>query len=298
MKTISFFISGAILLFLSACSGEQQQKDASGSFEAEETIISAEANGTVRQFDLEEGQQLKTGQMIGYIDTVQLYLRKKQLEAQIGAMLSKRPDVSLQVAALEEQLKTAEREQKRISSLVKADAATTKQLDDINGQIEVLSKQIAAQRSSLGISSDGIAKETLPLSVQIEQVNDLLQKSRIINPVNGTVLAKYANAGEMAVQGKPLYKIADLGNISLRAYIIGSQLSEIKIGQQVNVRIDNGEDDYKVYPGIIRWISAKSEFSPKTIQTKDERANLVYAVKIGVKNDGYLKIGMYGEVIF
>jgi HlyD family secretion protein len=298
MKTMSLLFSLSSLLILSSCKSDKARFDASGSFEAEEIIISSEANGTIKQFSIEEGQTLKSGQYIGYIDSVQLYLKKKQLEAQIGAVLSKRPNVSIQLASLQEQLKTSEKEQKRINNLVKADAATTKQLDDINASIELIKKQIEAQRSSLDISSEGIGKETVPLGIQVEQINDQLSKCRIVNPVNGTVLTKYANANEIAVQGKPLYKIADLSTIILRAYITGDQLPQLKLNQTVSVNTDDGNGGFKKTQGRVSWINDKAEFTPKTIQTKDERANMVYAVKVTVKNDGSYKIGMYGELNF
>lgn len=298
MKKISLILSATTLLVLTSCSNDKKNFDASGSFEAEETIISSEAAGTIKQLTIEEGQTIKAGQSIGYIDSVQLYLKKKQLEAQINAVLSKKPNVSVQLASLEEQLKTAEREQKRITNLVKADAATTKQLDDVNGNIEVIKRQIEAQKSSLDISSEGINKEATPLEIQIEQLNDQLQKCKIINSVNGTVLTKYVEANEMASVGKPLYKIADLTSIILRAYVAGNQLPQIKINQTVKVSTDDGNGGFKQTEGIITWINDKAEFTPKTIQTKDERANMVYAVKIKVKNDGSYKIGMYGEIKF
>lgn len=298
MKTSSLITSLTALLFVMSCKNTKTQFDASGSFEAEETIISSEANGTIKQFNVEEGQTLKAGDVVGYIDSVQLYLKKKQLEAQINAVLSKKPNVNVQLAALQEQLKTAEKEQKRISNLVKADAATTKQLDDINASIEVIKKQIEAQKSSLDISTEGIGKETLPLQVQIEQVNDQLKRCSIINPVSGTVLTKYANVNEIAAQGKPLYKIADLSTIILRAYISGNQLPQLKLNQVVQVNTDDGNGGFKQTEGIVTWINDKAEFTPKTIQTKDERANMVYAIKVKVKNDGTYKIGMYGEIKF
>jgi HlyD family secretion protein len=298
MKTISLFVPVTTALFLMSCKNDKKQFDASGSFEAEETIISAEANGTLKQFTVEEGQTLQAGQLVGYIDSVQLYLKKKQLEAQVNAVLSKKPNVSVQLAALQEQLKTAENEQKRVANLVKADAATTKQLDDINGNIEVIKKQIEAQKSSLDISSEGIGKEIVPLQVQIEQMNDQLKRCSIINPLNGTVLTKYANANEIAAQGKPLYKIADLSTIILRAYITGNQLPQLKLNQTVQVNTDDGNGGFKQTEGTLTWINDKAEFTPKTIQTKDERANMVYAIKVKVKNDGTYKIGMYGELKF
>lgn len=294
-KLFAIAITG---LVLAACNRNKNEFDASGTFEAEETIIAAEATGAIKQFDIEEGQTLQAGQWIGYIDSTQLFLRKKQIEAQQRAALSRRPDIDKQIAALQEQLKAAEREKLRITNLLKADAATPKQLDDANTQIEVIKKQIAATESSLDITNQSIGKETVPLQIQVEQLNDQLAKCQIINPVNGTVLTKYAEANEMAAPGKALYKIADLSTIVLRAYITGDQLSKVKLNQTVTVFADDGKEGYKQYKGTLSWISSQAEFTPKTIQTKDERANLVYATKIRVKNDGLLKLGMYAEVKF
>lgn len=286
-----------LLFFLTACNNNKVSFDASGSFEAEETIISSEATGTIKQFDVEEGQILLAGQAIGYIDSTQLYLKKKQLIAQVGAMLSKKPNISAQLAALQSQLTTAQKEKVRITNLVNGNATPQKQLDDINAQIDVIIKQIEAQKSSLDISTEGISKETVPVDVQIDQLNDQLEKCKIINPVKGTVLAKYAEANEMTTAGKPLYKIADLSNIILRAYITSNQLTQVKLNQKVKVLTDDGKGGYKETEGTVTWINDKAEFTPKTIQTKDERANLVYAIKVKVKNDGSYKIGMYGEVL-
>jgi HlyD family secretion protein len=296
IKTLSFV--ALLALLMASCGNKKTDVDASGSFEAEETIISANATGTINQLAVEEGQTLKAGQQIGYIDSLQLYLKKKQLEAQISSTLSQRPDINAQVAALQVQLKTAEREQQRISNLVKADAATQKQLDDANAQIDLVKKQIAAQQSSLGITSGSITHQAAPLQVQIEQINDQLEKCRIINPVNGTVLAKYAEQNEMATAGKPLYKIADISSLTLRAYITGNQMAQVKLNQKVKVMVDDGKGGFREYEGTLTWISDKAEFTPKTILTKEERTNLVYAIKIKVANDGLLKLGMYAEVKF
>jgi len=295
---LTLFIATIMLSAFGSCSRNDVDFDASGSFEAEETIISAETAGTIREFDVEEGQVLAANKRIGYIDSTQLYLKKKQLEAQINAMLSKRPNMDAQSAALKEQLSTAETEQKRIANLVKSDAATTKQLDDINATIEVIKKQIEAQRSSLSITTEGINKDASVLRVQVAQLNDDLRKCQLVNPVNGTVLTKYAEPYEVTSPGKPLYKIADLSTILMRAYITGDQLPLIKLNQKVTVLTDDGSGGYKQVDGTITWINDKAEFTPKTIQTKDERANMVYAIKIKVVNDGSYKIGMYGEVKF
>lgn len=292
------FIIMAIAIIMSACNNSKVSFDASGAFEAEETIISSEATGVIRQLNIEEGQTLQAGQVIGYIDSLQLHLKKKQMEAQIIALLGKKPDIPVQLSALQEQLRTAEREQIRMANLVKGNAATPKQLDDINAQIVVLQKQIAAQRSSLSISSGGINREAVPLQVQLEQLDDQLAKCNIINPAKGTVLTKYAEVNEMTANGKPLYKIADLSNMILRAYITGDQLPQVKLDQKVKVLTDDGKGGYKEITGIVSWISDNAEFTPKTIQTKNERANRVYAIKVNVKNDGTYKIGMYGEIRF
>lgn len=282
---------------LASCSSNNQY-DASGTFETDETIIGAEAGGTIKQFNIEEGQILKAGQYIGYIDSIQLYLKKRQLEAQIKATLSQRPDIAKQLSSLQAELKAAEIEQRRIGNLLKADAATQRQMDDINANVDVIKKKIEAQQSSLGITTENINQQANPLVIQIAQINDQLEKCRIVNSVNGTVLTKYAEVNEMASSGKALYKIADLSSLILRGYVTGDQFSKIKLAQQVKVMIDAADGKYKDYTGTIEWISDKAEFTPKTIQTKNERADLVYAIKVRVKNDGYLKIGMYADIKF
>lgn len=287
-----------ITLILFGCGNGNGKYDATGTFESEEVIVSSEAMGKLVRFDVDEGAQLKQNQIVGVIDTLQLYLKKKQLEASVKAVLSKQPDVATQLAALQEQIKTAEIEKKRVENLVKSNAATTKQLDDVNAQLEVLNKQYNATKSSLTITKQGLQSETFPLQIQIEQINDQLSKSRIINPVDGVVLTRYTKQNEVTATGKALYKIADLSEMTLRAYVNGNQLGQIKLGQKVKVFVDKGESEQKEMSGEIYWVSSKAEFTPKTIQTKDERANLVYAIKVRVKNDGYLKIGMYGEVKF
>lgn len=313
LKPLSgIMIFGLIPVLFISCSGKADAYDASGSFEAVETIISAEATGTIESFKVEEGQILEGGAVVGYIDSTQLALRKKQLEAQVKAMGSRLPDIAMQTGYYKQQLAAAQirldnlkREQTRIGNLVKADAATPKQLDDINAQVEesekqllVIKKQDAAQVSALATQSSGLRSDVQPLLAQIEQVNDQLGKCRIVNRTPGTVLTKYAEENEIATAGKPLYKIADLSTIILRAYITGDQLAKVKLNQKVSVMIDAARDSVKHYDGVVEWISDKAEFTPKTIQTRDERANLVYAMKIRVINDGALKIGMYADVKF
>ena len=287
-----------ITALLLACSNGNGDFDATGTFESEEVIVSSEAMGKLLKFDVEEGMILKQDQVVGLVDTTQLYLKKKQLESTIRSVLSKQPDIPTQLAAIQEQIATAEREKIRIENLVSSDAATTKQLDDINSQLDLLNKQYDATKSSLTITKQGMRSETLPLIAQVEQIQDQINKSIIRNPIDGTVLTRYAMQDEVTSNGKALYKIADLSEMILRAYINGDQLGQVKLDQKVKVFVDKGDGKQKELDGEIYWVSSKSEFTPKTIQTKDERANLVYAIKVKVKNDGYLKIGMYGEIKF
>ena len=287
-----------LVLSLSSCRKSNADMDASGTFEATEVIVSSEANGKIIRFDVQEGQDLKAGQGLGYIDTVQLYLRRKQLLASIQAAQTRKPDVNAQIAVLQQQLTTAKSEKIRVENLLKANAANQKQLDDINAQIEVLQKQLHASKITLESSRNGINDESDALKMQVAQIEDQLQKSYIVSPINGTVLVKYAETGELAMQGKALFKIADIQNMTLRAYVTADQLAQLKVGQTVDVNAEFGSEDNKAYQGQVEWISSKAEFTPKTIQTRDERANLVYAVKVAVKNDGNLKIGMYGSIKF
>lgn len=296
MKTIFGLL--AIAFIFTACEKNENAFDATGTFEAVETIISSEVSGSIEALDIREGTGVEKGQLLGWIDSTQLHLKKKQLLAQIDAILARRPQVATQLAAFRVQLQTAERELQRVENLFRAEAATQKQVDDARAQVAVIRHQMAAHRSSLDISSQGLVSETLPLSAQVEQLEDQLRKCRIINPVQGTILTQYAEAHELAIPGKPLYKLADISTLELRAYITGGQLPLIKLNQQVSVFVDNGSGAYNEYVGRISWISDKAEFTPKTIQTKEERADLVYAIKVPVENDGYLKIGMYGELNF
>jgi HlyD family secretion protein len=295
LLNIALILITALLL---ACSRGNGGFDATGTFESEEVIVSSEAMGKLVLFKVDEGLNLKQDQVVGLVDTTQLYLKKKQLKATIKAVLSKQPDIATQLSSIQKQIETAETEQNRIENLVKSNAATTKQLDDINSQLDVLNKQYDATKSSLTITKQGMQSETLPLIAQVEQIQDQINKSIIKNPVDGTVLTRYAKQNEITSNGKALYKIADLSEMILRAYINGDQLGQVKLGQKVKVFVDKGDSEQKELSGEIYWVSSKAEFTPKTIQTKDERANLVYAIKVKVKNDGYLKIGMYGEVKF
>ena len=292
----SFLNLLSLAIIFSACNNKNSEYDASGVFETTEIIVSAKGSGEILQFDITEGQDVEAGQTLGLIDTTQLYWRKVQLQSSLMAMDSRQVNVPVQVAALQEQLTTARREQQRFTQLVKDNAANKKQLDDINAQIATLEKQLAAQTETLKNNNSGIANEQQSLLAQIALIDDKLKNAVIKSPVKGTILGKYAEAGESTVQGKSLFKVADLQQMFLRAYITASQLTELKIGQQVSVFSDMGKSDRREYQGTVTWISDKAEFTPKTIQTRDERANLVYVIKIAVKNDGYIKKGMYGEM--
>lgn len=298
MKSIKLTGTLLSMLVVSACGGGISGYDATGTFEATEILVSSEASGKLLTFDVEEGTALKNGQEVGLVDTLQLYLKQMQLEASVKSVQEQRPDILKQVAATEQQIATAEREKKRVENLLKAGAANQKQLDDAESAVDVLRRQLAAQRSTLLNSRESLDWQSSSVGIQVAQVADQLMKCHITSPITGTVLAKYAEAGELATVGKPLFKVADMEQMFIRAYITSEQLSGVKLGQNVTVYSDYGNDDRKEYQGVVTWISDRSEFTPKTILTKDERANLVYALKIAVKNDGYLKIGMYGGVKF
>lgn len=270
-----------------------------GTFEATEIIVSAEQTGKLMYFNVEEGMKLATGQQVGLIDTVQLQLRAMRLGATKEVYASQRPDINKQLAVTKQQLEKAELEVKRYSALVRNNAANRKLLDDAESSVRVLRRQLDAQLSQLSNTTGSLNRQMDAAEIERWQVVDQLRKCRITSPIGGTVLEKYAEAGEYAVSGKPLFKIADVNNMTLRAYVAAPQLTSLKIGQQVKVYADLGDDGSHEYKGVVSWISDKAEFTPKTIQTRDERANLVYAVKIKVKNtDGILKIGMYGEADF
>jgi len=293
MKRI--FICCTLPLLAAAC-GRNGDFDATGTFEATEVVVSAEAAGRILRFDAEEGDRLEAGRQVGAIDTVQLYLQKLQLERQRASVVSNRPDIAKQVASLREQIAKQQTERRRVENLLRDGAATTKQLDDIDAQIKVLDGQLEAQLSTLRNNAASIDENSSSIELQIARIEDQLAKCRIASPVAGTVLAKYSEAGELASVGRPLMKVADLDRIYLRAYFTSDQLAALKLGQEVIVTADFGGDSRIDYPGRIVWIASESEFTPKTIQTRDSRANLVYAVKIAVENDGRLKIGLYGEV--
>lgn len=293
MKRI--FIYCALPLLTAAC-GRSGDFDATGTFEATEMVVSAEAAGRILRFDAEEGDVLEAGRQVGAIDTVQLYLQKLQLERQRASVVSNRPDIAKQAASLREQIAKQQTERRRVENLLRDGAATTKQLDDIDAQIKVLNGQLEAQLSTLRNNAASIDENSSSIDLQIARIEDQLAKCRIASPVAGTVLAKYSEAGELASVGRPLMKVADLDRIYLRAYFTSDQLADLRLGQEVTVTADFGGERQLDYPGRIVWIASESEFTPKTIQTRNSRAGLVYAAKIAVENDGRLKIGLYGEV--
>lgn len=295
MKTLNYIIP-ILLASLFSCSSNENRTNSTGVFEATEIIVSAESSGKILFFTIQEGDLLQKGQVLGQIDSTQLHLSKLQVEANKLALLSSRPDIQSQLNALNREIEKAEFEKKRIGNLLKGDVATQKQLDDINAQIEVLRATLKAKKTSLNISTQAIDAQSVALEAQIDLINDNLERSKILSPIEGIVLVKYAEEGELAVMGKPLFKVADLDRMILRAYVTADQLPAINTGQTVKVLAEFGKDGNREYEGKITWISGKSEFTPKTIQTQDERANLVYAVKVAVPNDGYLKIGMYGGI--
>ena len=286
----------AVSLLAIACSKETEF-DAQGTFEATEVVVSSEATGRILNFDIEEGMTIVANQAVGTIDSLQLHLQRKQLLAQQSALLTSRPDVKKQVASLREQIVKQKSELRRVDNMLSDGAATQKQKDDIEAQIKILEGQLEAKLSTLDKNTSTINDNSVALEAQIAALDDRISKCSILSPVGGTVLVKYAEAGELASVGKPLMKIADLGNIYLRAYFTSDQLANIKLGDEVKVVADFGGEERYDYTGRVAWISSVSEFTPKTIQTKDSRANLVYAVKIAVENDGRLKIGLAGEVV-
>ncbi len=306
------YFSGLVLFCLLACNQDADQFDASGTFESDEVLVSAELNGKILGLTVREGSQLAADSIVGSIDAKQIFYQKEQVEASIEALRDRTSDVQPQIKLLRQQLQVQQaqldylvKEKDRVNRLIQLDAATGKQMDDLLSQIAVLNQQmlvtkqeIQVRQNNIGTQNRGVMSEKGQLGKRIAQLDDQLTRANIVNPVQGTVLAKYAEAGEVTSAGRPLYKIANLDTVYLRAYITGSQLPLVKLNQPVQVYIDSGENHYMRMPGTVSWIADKAEFTPKTIQTKDERANLVYALKIRVANPGAIKIGMYGEVKF
>lgn len=296
MKRFTLLCTLSTLLWLGSCTPEAPLADAYGNFETRDVLVSAEVSGRLIQFSAEEGQTLEPGTLVALIDTVPLHLRRLQIQASMAALRQKTQDADPQISIFEEQRRSIQRERARTEVLLKSNAATAKQLDDLKGQLDVLDKQIQAAGSQEKTANRAILAELGPLETQLRQVDDQIARCYIYNPLAGTVLVKMSEASEMVAAGKPLYKIADLSTMTLRAYFSGDQLPHIKLGQTVQVHIDEDEESTRSLPGTIYWIAEQAEFTPKIVQTKNERVNLVYAAKIRVQNDGSLKIGMPGEV--
>ena len=293
------FITMAIAaLLLAACGNSEKEYDATGTFEATETTVSAEQNGTLLTFAINEGDEIEAESEVGLIDTTQTWLKLQQARATQEVYQSQKPDMEKQTSATRQQLAKAQAEQQRYKELVADGAAPSKMLDDATNQVQVLQRQLAAQLSSLSTNTNALSKQMAATEVQIDQLRDQLHKCHIKAPLKGTVLEKYAERGEFVAVGKPLFKMADMEQVYIRAYVTSAQLQSIRTGQQVKVFADYGDGKKQEYDGTVSWISSRSEFTPKTILTDDERADLVYAVKVRVKNDGFIKIGMYGEVKF
>lgn len=292
------FLGLSLSFALSACGNNDIPYDASGVFETTEVIVSAQATGELFSFTVEEGMNVEADEKLGYVDTLQLALKKKQLTAILAATDSKWLDEKRQSASLRQQIINLERERKRFGDLLEADAATEKQVDELDYQIDVLKRQLSATEEQLNSHNKSLDGQCLSLEAQLAQLEDQIEKSVVSSPVSGTVISKYAEPGEFVQPGKSLFKVANLEKMKLRIYITADQLTMLKIGQKVKVYADKGQDERQEYEGVVSWISDKAEFTPKTIQTRDERANLVYAVKVSVRNDGFIKHGMYGDVKF
>ena len=285
----------AAVLTMAACGDKEKEYDATGTFEATETTVSAEESGTLLRFDLSEGDDVEQGREVALVDTTQLWLRLQQLMATKEVYQSQKPDTERQIAATRQQLAKARQEQQRYRELVADGAAPSKMLDDATNQVLVLQRQLDAQVSTLQTTARSLDKQTEATEVQASQLRDQLRKCHIASPVGGTVLETYVERGEFVTPGRPLFKVGDIEHMYLRAYLTSAQLQSVKVGQKVTVLADYGQTK-KPYEGMVTWVSSRSEFTPKTILTDDERADLVYAVKIRIRNDGFVKIGMYGEV--
>ncbi|MDO5526630.1 MAG: efflux RND transporter periplasmic adaptor subunit [Prevotella sp.] len=298
MKKKNILSLCAAIAAFTACSSGEKDYDASGVFETTEVIVSAKTTGEILSLNVEEGQDVKRNEMLGLIDTLQLSLHDQQLAANQSAADSKRLDANRQVASIRQQIINLQKEKKRFSDLLAANAATQKQVDDISYQIEVLQRQLSATQEQIGSNNQSAGNQSMGIKAQRAQTEDQIRKAHITSPITGTVLTKYAEQGEYATPGRALFKVGDISRMRLRAYITAPQLTTLKVGQKVKVFADMGETESKAYEGTVEWISDKAEFTPKTIQTRDERANLVYAIKVAVKNDGMIKRGMYGDVKF
>ncbi len=298
MKAVNTIWTIGLAMVLASCGDKEQKNDATGVFEATETTIAAEQSGTLMAFDVCEGDEIAAGKEVGLIDTTQIWLKIKQMGATKQVYQSQKPDMEVQIAVTRQQLDKAKQEQKRYKELVSDGASPSKMLDDATSQVELLEKQLKAQVSTLNTQLSTLNSQLSTTDVQVSQLMDQLRKCHVIAPVKGTVLEKYVEKGEFVAIGKPLFKMADTKSMFIRAYVTSAQLKNIRVGQKAKVFADYGNCLLYTYEGVVSWISSRSEFTPKTILTDDERADQVYALKVAVKNDGYIKIGMYGEVQF
>lgn len=298
MRTYKLIILGTMAAWMTACENANPEYDATGVFETTEVIVSAQGNGEIMQLTIEEGSEVSPNELLGHIDTIQLSLKRQQLTATLSATESRKLDVNKQLASIRQQIANLKTEQLRYEKLVKANAASQKQLDDINYNLEVLHKQLSATLEQIGSSNSSLSGQSAGIAAQVAQIDKQIEDCLITSPIKGIILSKYAEQGEFAIPGRALFKVGNISDIILRAYVSAPQLTSLQIGQKVKVYADFGETDCKEYEGTVTWISAEAEFTPKTIQTRDERSNLVYAIKIAVKNDGMIKRGMYGNVKF
>lgn len=285
-------------LFLSACHNQKSEVIGSGSFEATEVLVSSEVNGRVLEWKIEEGSTIQQGEQVGLVDTTQLFLQREALLRSGKGVRANQPNIATQTKALEVKLEELQSNRDRTARLLKAGIATQKQLDDLDSGIAAVESQLSAARSTLSNQSSQITAQSSAIDIQVAQVDDLIERSKIAAPISGTVLANYIHRGELAGQGRPLFRVGNLETLFLRAYVQNNRLGTLHLGDEVKVQVDGENGEKRSYPGTISWISSRAEFTPKTVQTDDERSNLVYAIKVRVPNsDGTLRIGMYGEVV-
>lgn len=295
---MSWIAVATATLFLSACNNQKSEVIGSGSFEATEVLVSSEVNGRVLEWKIEEGSTIQQGEQVGLVDTTQLYLQREALLRSGKGVRANQPNIATQTKALEVKLEELQSNRDRTARLLKAGVATQKQLDDLDSGIAAVESQLSAARSTLSNQSSQITAQSSAIDIQVAQVNDLIERSKIAAPISGTVLANYIHRGELAGQGRPLFRVGNLETLFLRAYVQNDQLATLSLGDEVKVQVDGENGEKRSYSGTITWISSRAEFTPKTVQTDDERSNLVYAIKVRVPNsDGSLRIGMYGEVV-
>lgn len=298
MRTYKLIILGTMAAWMTACENANPEYDATGVFETTEVIVSAQDNGEIMQLTIEEGSEVSPNELLGHIDTIQLSLKRQQLTANLSATESRKLNANKQLASLRQQIANLKTEQSRYEKLVKANAASQKQLDEINYNLEVLQKQLSATSEQIGCNNNSLSEQSAGIAAQVAQIDKQMEDCLITSPIKGIILSKYTEQGEYVTPGRALFKVGDISDMKLRAYVSAPQLTSLQIGQKVKVFADFGDTDRKEYEGTVTWISDEAEFTPKTIQTRNERSNLVYAIKIAVKNDGTIKRGMYGDVKF